>query len=372
MNTHLFEQLREEYRVVVEDIRYPTLPRALRLPLTFHPSLARWKQRFDASLRRYYTSHRCFRQRSRYAAACVARHQGHCDVALQIGGMFSSFVRGATCPRVLFVSFNTLLAYNEWRPWAPFDTPQDFQRWYRLEKQLYGQADRILCTNHYVMQSLTQDYDVQPDKLEYVGYGVNFQTATDAPKVSDGSLALFVGFDFERKGGYAVLEAFRRVREQVPHARLRIIGPSVLDKRHFCEGVEHLQPVTSRDQMRRHFAEAAFFVMPSVCEPFGLVLLEAMAHRNPCIGSTVDAMGEIIDHGRTGYLVTPGDVEALATRMTTLFTDHDLRRGMGEAAYQRAQGEFTWSNCGQRVRSALRRLLPLEQHRCREDVLSTL
>ena len=85
------------------------------------------------------------------------------------------------------------------------------------------------------------------------------------------------------------------------------------------------------------------FVLPSLYEPFGMVLLEAMAHGLPCIGTKVGAMPEIIADGETGLLVPPVDASALADALERLLTNHDVRRRMGLAGRSRLEEQFTWN-----------------------------
>ncbi len=353
MNRFLFEQLEKEWYLIVEDVPEPKAPKYIRMGLTFHPSILKWKTRLYASLLRYSISKRCFEKRSKYARRIVDRNRGKFDAALQIGGLFNSFQINADFHRIVFASFNTYLAYTQWRPWAPFESDEEFSRFYALERELYHNADCLLCTNKYVINSFMKNYELEADKLHYIGYGINFDVLPDIEKRDDLKIALFIGYEFERKGGPAVIEAFKAIREEIPDARLRIIGPLDLDKKYLVNGVEYLGRISDRNEIERHMSEASFFVMPSLCEPFGLVFLEAMAYKNACIGSTNNAMPEIIEHGKTGYLVSPGEVDELSMYMKNLFVDATLRRKMGIASFQRVQRHFTWDVCGERVRKIL-------------------
>jgi glycosyltransferase involved in cell wall biosynthesis len=83
----------------------------------------------------------------------------------------------------------------------------------------------------------------------------------------------------------------------------------------------------------------AAFAMPSRAEGFGVVYLEAMSHRLPCIGSIHDGAREIIVDGETGFLVHQDDTDALAAKITLLLTDAALRERMGVNSLER------WRNC---------------------------
>jgi glycosyltransferase involved in cell wall biosynthesis len=84
------------------------------------------------------------------------------------------------------------------------------------------------------------------------------------------------------------------------------------------------------------------------------VFLEAMSCGLPCIGSTVDAMPELIEDGTTGYVVAPGDAEALAERMTRVISDPALAKRLGSAGAERLRARFTWPDVGRRILESVR------------------
>jgi glycosyltransferase involved in cell wall biosynthesis len=96
--------------------------------------------------------------------------------------------------------------------------------------------------------------------------------------------------------------------------------------------------------------------MPSRREGFGLVYLEAMAHGLPCIGSTHDAAGELIQDGISGFLVDQSDIGLLAERIALLLTDERRRRQMGDRGARRVAEHFTYERFAARLVS----LVPLE------------
>lgn len=356
MNHFLFTELKKEFNLIVEDVPEPSFRIFLLKLFSFHPSISQWKSRIRKATQKYSVSAKCFLKRSVYARALVKRHEGQYDAILQLTGMFDSLSIEAQKPKFLFVSYNTHLAYHEWRKWAPFDNKEAFIEWYRQEKKLYNSADNILCTNQYAMNSLMADYGISSKKLTNIGYGINFQSLPEFTKqyASENPVALFVGYDFERKGGKDVVEAFKIVRQKLAYVTLRIVGPPELDEQYKVPGIEFLGEVSDREEMKRQFEIASFYVMPSICEPFGLVFLEAMAYKNPCIGSTNNAMPEIIESGKTGYTAPPNSPKDLAGYMEALYSDEELRRQMGEAAFRRVKDKFTWEVTGENVRNAIR------------------
>jgi len=89
------------------------------------------------------------------------------------------------------------------------------------------------------------------------------------------------------------------------------------------------------------YAACDVFALPSHMEGFGLVYVEAAFHGVPSIGCTVGGVPDVIADGKTGLLVAPGDIAALAAAIQCLHNDPALRARMGEAAYARAHAEFT-------------------------------
>ena len=83
------------------------------------------------------------------------------------------------------------------------------------------------------------------------------------------------------------------------------------------------------------------YVMPSQREGFGIVFLEAMRQRKPCIGGRHGGTPEVIDHGRTGFLVDHGDAEGLAQRIRLLHASPELCAQMGEQGCELLYSRFS-------------------------------
>ncbi|MGQ0737266.1 MAG: glycosyltransferase family 4 protein [Acidobacteriota bacterium] len=158
------------------------------------------------------------------------------------------------------------------------------------------------------------------------------------------------------KGHDQLLEAWPRVLARVPGARLVYAGTgddiARLTAKATALGVAdslNCPGFVSTRELARLYTQAAVFAMPSRREGFGLVYLEAMSHRLPCIGSTHDAAGDIIQDGHTGFLVDQSDIGGLADRLTRLLTDDLLRRRMGEAGARRVAEQFTYERFASRL-----------------------
>jgi glycosyltransferase involved in cell wall biosynthesis len=156
---------------------------------------------------------------------------------------------------------------------------------------------------------------------------------------------LFIGREFERKGGDVLLQAFAKVRARIPEARLVVIGPRALTIQE--PGVTNLGLLRKDDprdwgRLIEAYRSADVFCFPTRYEPFGIVILEAMLFGLPCVATRTGAIPEMVRDGETGYLVPPDNVEALTERLLRLLEDRDQAIRLGDAARKRADTDFTW------------------------------
>ena len=96
-----------------------------------------------------------------------------------------------------------------------------------------------------------------------------------------------------------------------------------------------------RSDVPRLMAAADVFAMPSLGEPFGLVFLEAMAMQLPVVALDSGGAPEVVEDGVTGFLVEPGDMDGLTSKLLALLEDPKRRQRMGAAGRQRVEAHFT-------------------------------
>jgi glycosyltransferase involved in cell wall biosynthesis len=153
------------------------------------------------------------------------------------------------------------------------------------------------------------------------------------------------------KGQETVVRAVDRVRRSRPLVRCLLVGDTASADRPFEAGLRRLVAdlgVDSHIVFAGYHRNVADFVLLAdvvvhasiLPEPFGRVVLEAMACRKPVIASLAGGVTEIFDHGRTGLLFPPGDDQALAAALLELLGDRDRAVRMGEAGYTRLLERF--------------------------------
>ena len=114
--------------------------------------------------------------------------------------------------------------------------------------------------------------------------------------------------------------------------------------------------VGDRQELGNLFRRARALCLPSLYEPYGLVLIEAMAHGIPCVGSAVQSIPEILDEGRAGLLVAPGDANELAEALIRLLTDDELAGSLAAIGPRRVEESLTWDHVAARIAPVLETL----------------
>lgn len=224
--------------------------------------------------------------------------------------------------------------------------------WHRRQAKVYREAVGCCVASEWAASSLRDEYGIDPAKVHVVGFGVNL--AAEAPEAErDWSKPrfLFAGFDWERKRGPAVVEAFAEVRKRYPEAVLDLVGghPPIEADGVTAHGP---LPLSSGEGQRRYaelLARATCMVMPSTVEPFGIAYLDAAQAGIPSIGTTVGGAATAIGEG--GRLVDPADPGALVKAMLEL-AQPDLAQQLGARAHKHAQN-FSWQAVARRILAVL-------------------
>jgi glycosyltransferase involved in cell wall biosynthesis len=328
------------------DLYGPT--KALALALTFRWNRRRWWVR-------YHLGRLGFWLRSRAARRGLERAGGH-DAVVQIG---ATFELESVDPSRLFLYCDSnirvaQLGAETGHSDAAWLSADEFDDVAGRERGVYGRASRIFSMSRFVATTFTDFFGMAPDRVRAIHAGTNREVADRGPRRggSEGRI-LFVGRQFERKGGPMLLEAFRRLRMRHPESRLVIVGPDTnpAPEEPGVEFLGFLNPdvPAEKERLEQAFLDATLYAMPTLFEPLGIAFLEAMAYGLPCVGPDAWAVPEMILDGETGILVADHEPGAWADAMETLLTDRELADTMGRRGRTRRSEYFTW----QRVASDL-------------------
>jgi glycosyltransferase involved in cell wall biosynthesis len=223
----------------------------------------------------------------------------------------------------------------------------------RVLPHLLRRADAVVSVSPAVTSRLPLD---APEKTFLVPPGVDSSIFVPGDDDAEGApTLLFVG-RIERtsawKGIDILLEAFALLLRKLPEARLILVGDgdAVEDHRNTAASLGILDQTEFRGALRGNalveaYQQASVFVLPSTTESEAspMTLTEAMACKKPVVASAVGGVPFMIDDGRDGLLVPPGDPERLAAACLRLLIAPELATAMGERAYQRVKS-LTWAS----------------------------
>lgn len=186
----------------------------------------------------------------------------------------------------------------------------------RIEHGSLARASAAIFSSEWAARSAVDDYGAPAERVHVVPFGANLEIVPSAETVSAlinakttaAPQILFIGVDWERKGGNTALQAVRYLRQHGMEASLRIVGceapdevkalPWVLSKGFFDK-----RTTEGRDRIDVAFRAATLLMVPSLAECYGLVYCEANAYGIPAIGSDVGGVSTIIRDGENGYLL---------------------------------------------------------------------
>lgn len=224
------------------------------------------------------------------------------------------------------------------------------KRWRQMEKELYQKATLSFTFSEFAANSIQQDYAIPPAQIQcvYSGANVRFPVSVNTSQ-RRGRKILFVGVDWERKGGPDLLAAFSLVRREIFDAELMIVGclPEISSEGVTVVGRVHLE------ELHSYYEMADIFCLPSRVDPSASVLIEAAVYALPVVATTVGGNKERVIEGETGFLVPPGSIPLLAQRLCRLLQESNLRIEMGNNGRKRAMDLFHWPKVVDQISSTI-------------------
>ena len=276
------------------------------------------------------------------------------------------------------------------RPWKAEQLGGGYALSSWAEKTAYEAASGIIAVSNGMREDILRCYPaVDPERVKVVHNGIDLEAwkhpqGQEADAVAAATLKrlgidpdrptiVFVGRITRQKGLPHLLRACEQLPADVqvilcagapdtPEIKAEVEG-LVAHLREKRTGVVWIEEMLPRPELIAVLAASDVFVCPSVYEPLGIVNLEAMAVGLPVVGSATGGIPDVIVDGETGLLVPieqvqdgtgtpidPARFEAdLAERLTTLVTDTEAAKAMGQAARRRVEEHFAWQAIAQRT-----------------------
>ncbi len=242
----------------------------------------------------------------------------------------------------------------------PFDT----QGWgLSMVRRIYRMADRVIVHTESSRAELLAQGVVPPERVAIIPHGHYLPYVDQIPGCKearrqlglplDAPVILFFGQIKAVKGLDVLLQAVPRLAARQPKARLLIAGQvwkddwthyaALMDRLHIAEKVElHLRHIPD-DEVAAYFAAADVVALPYRHVYQSGVLLMALSYGRPVVATRVGGLAEVVREGESGYLVPPGDPQALAEAIDHLLADPQAAQAMGTRGRAMVEERYSWT-----------------------------
>ena len=234
-------------------------------------------------------------------------------------------------------------------------SPQHIAAIQAWQQEVFEGCACIFPRTRWAGQSVAEEYGVPAARILAAGAGANHLAEPKPHAPYDSQRILFIGTEFERKGGPLILDAFRMLKQDFPEATLAIVGcaPAIEEAGVEIIGRIRKDEAGGLDRLLEEYRRASLFCIMSHFEPFGIVIIEAQHSYVPCVVPARFAFTETVVDGQTGRHVAEYDPRLLAQTWAELFADPDRLRVMGQAAHDHVQSTWTWEAAAARIETRI-------------------
>lgn len=324
-------------------VEAPKLSRALKILKNCHPDKNTWRTCFNLDPGYYDLLTKEIRK-----SLCA---DDYSQILLQIGGHYDS-PEACNGKIPCFSYHDGNISGMMKSPYFNKALLPQAKKAFEYEKHVYAKLDRIFVMSEYWRNSFINDFGVDENKVINVGFGVNIDIPAAYIKDFSRKEILFIGIDFSRKGGDILVEAFSKLRTKHKDAILHIVGPhsppSVLNEFPsdgiIFHGFLSKADPSEADKLSQLLQQSTISVLPSLYEPFGNSVLESMINQMPAVVSNNWSFTDFVIPGKTGELITTGNVDELSEAIDYYLSDANIRAQHGANARESIINKYTWDH----------------------------
>ena len=243
------------------------------------------------------------------------------------------------------------------------------RNWIFLRKMIVRAAARVICVSDYTRSLVLAD-GLKSSNAEVIYNSIDYREIdfyreqciqVRSPHAEPGRQSvLSVSRLVELKRIDRIIEAMPKVVSEIPNARYIVVGDGedadrlkrLANVSPAKNSITFVGTLTGNEKFER-LDQCDLFVLPSEVEGFAIAYVEAMGFGKPVIGGRSSGTLEAIDHGETGLLVNPNDVEEIADAIICLLKNPDEARRLGENGRRRVENELNWTMSANRLRSVI-------------------
>lgn len=243
---------------------------------------------------------------------------------------------------------------------------------HQVEQWLTYEAWRVICCSRYMADHLSYVFSLPREKLDVIPNGIDvtefvgtFDRAAFRKQyaLSAEKIVLFVGRLVYEKGASILVEAMPKVLARVD-AKFVFIGEGYMKEQLIARarelGIAHKAYFTGyadESALRRLYRIADVCAFPSLYEPFGIVVLEAMAARVPVVVADTGGLSELVEHDRTGVKVYHNNPDSLAWGIIRILTDQAYANYVRDNASRSVLELYSWDQIAVVTKKVYERIL---------------
>jgi len=248
----------------------------------------------------------------------------------------------------------------------------EISRWTRwggnhLQKRAIRTADALVFSSRWAADSAVNLYGADPSKIHVIPFGANIDEVPSLESLRDGSKdgkcrLLFVGKDWNRKGGDIAYETFLALRKRGVDAELTVIGcvpgPGYAhDHLHVVPYLNKTDPA-ERSTLYKYYLDADFFLFPTRAECSGIVYCEAASFGLPAVTTDTGGVTTCVHNGESG-VVLPLEArgDAYADAILRLWNAPEEYRAMRRKSRQLYEETLNWKSWAEAIRPIMEKLV---------------
>jgi glycosyltransferase involved in cell wall biosynthesis len=208
-----------------------------------------------------------------------------------------------------------------------------------LERKMYDAADLIVCRNQWACRSIVQDFGIAPEKTQLALSSIPLPTKSrqDFPPTTDLVKIVFVGQQFERKGGPMLLQLHQQ--KLIDRAELHICSGGVEPDRSLKNVFWHgnVPNETLRNEL---LPTMDIFVFPTQHDMSPWAVIEAASAGLPVVSTKIGAIPDLVQDGVSGFLYEKGDWQGITAAIKMLISSQEMRQKMGATAREHMRTHY--------------------------------
>ncbi|MBN2168228.1 MAG: glycosyltransferase family 4 protein [Actinobacteria bacterium] len=236
---------------------------------------------------------------------------------------------------------------------------------HQIEWWLTFESVRTICCSQYMADQVEKIFELPNDKIDIIPNGIDTSSFKHEVNIDlhkrkyvppGDKLVFFVGRLVYEKGIQTVIEAMPVILKKVPNVTFVVAGTGPhMNQLHAMThelGLDKKVKFTGyidNDTLSAFYRYADLTVVPSLYEPFGMVVLESMAMDTPTIVADTGGLSEIVIHEETGLKFRAGDPKSLAEAMLRVLTDEKLARRITTDARRYMGDRYSWKTIADRT-----------------------